>query len=200
MATAYKNAGQSTAEADNAFAQARQRFEHAWNRDNGEHPINDAQQVQLATTSLGVQAGQLPKIAADLEGIAASLAEAQRSSAAVIHSLDGQLERLDKELGEMLDLEKDPHLTEQERSIIDTEINSIEQQAIDDTRAALQQVTHIRDGYAGTLNDAEAGCALTATTRPWSKRSTIQQHRIRRRRRCLHRAPAPKTSTNGGTR
>jgi len=156
LATAYKSAGQSTAEADTAFAQARQRFEHAWSRDNGEHPINDAQQVQLATTSLGVQAAQLPKIAADLEGIAASLAEAQRSSAAVIHSLDGQLQRLDKELGEMLDLEKDPHLTEQERSIIATEINSIEQEAIDDTRAALQQVTHIRDGYAGTLKDAEA--------------------------------------------
>ena len=43
LATAYKSAGQSTAEADTAFAQARQRFEHAWSRDNGEHPINDAQ-------------------------------------------------------------------------------------------------------------------------------------------------------------
>jgi hypothetical protein len=156
LAQAYKNAGQSTAEADNAFAQARQRFEHAWNRDDGEHPINDSQQVRLATTSLGVQAAQLPKIAVDLEGIAAGLAEAQRSSGAVIANLDKQLEQIDKELGNYIDLEKTHNLTAEEQSVITTEINELDQQAIDDTRAALQQVTHIRDGYAGTLRDAEA--------------------------------------------
>lgn len=155
LAQAYKNAGQSTADADNAFAQARQRFEESWNRDDGEHPINDSQQVRLATSSLGVQAAQLPKIAVDLEGIAAALAEAQRSSGAVIANLDKQLEQIDKDLGDYLEMEKHP-LTDQERTIITTEINKLDQQAIDDTRAALQQVTHIRDGYAGTLRDAEA--------------------------------------------
>lgn len=155
LAQAYKNAGKSTADADKAFAQARQRFEQSWNRDDGEHPINDSQQVQLATTSLGVQADQLPKIATDLEGIAAALAEAQRSSRAVIAGLDTKLQQIDKELGDYLEMEKHP-LTDQERSIVDTEINELEQEAIADTRAALQQVTHIRDGYAGTLRDAEA--------------------------------------------
>lgn len=155
LAQAYKSAGQSTADADNAFAQARQRFEKSWNRDDGEHPINDAQQVQLATTSLGVQAAQLPKIAVDLEGIAAALAEAQRSSAAVIANLDKQLEQIDKDLGDYLEMEKHP-LTDQERSVIDTEIRDLDQKAIDDTTAALQQVTHIRDGYGDTLRGAEA--------------------------------------------
>lgn len=155
LAQAYKNAGQSTAEADSAFAQARQRFEHSWNRDDGEHPINDSQQVRLATSSLGVQAAQLPRIAVDLESIAASLAEAQRSSGAVIANLDKQLQQIDEDLGDYLEMEKHP-LTDQERSIITTEINELDQQAIDDTRTALRQVMHIRDGYAGTLRDAEA--------------------------------------------
>ena len=155
LAQAYKNAGKSTAEADTAFAQARRQFEQSWDRDDGEHPINDAQQVQLATTSLGVQADQLPKIAVDLEGIAAALAEAQRSSRQVIADLDHKLQQIDKDLGDYLEMEKHP-LTEQESSIITTEINELEQEAIADTKAALQQVTHIRDGYAGTLRDAEA--------------------------------------------
>jgi Alpha/beta hydrolase len=155
LAQSYKAAGKSTADADSAFAQARQRFEQSWDRDDGEHPINDSQQVQLATTSLGVQADQLPKIAVDLEGIAAALAEAQRSSRAVIAGLDGKLQQIDKELGDYLEMEKHP-LTEQEQTIITTEINELEQEAITDTKAALLQVTHIRDGYAGTLRDAEA--------------------------------------------
>ena len=78
LAQAFHDAGQSTAESDTAFAQARQRFAVSWNRENGQHPINDAAEVQRVTKSLGLQAAQLPKIAVDLENIAAALAEAQR--------------------------------------------------------------------------------------------------------------------------
>ncbi|MGH3578035.1 MAG: hypothetical protein ACRDU0_10820, partial [Mycobacterium sp.] len=67
LAQAFHDAGKSTREADDAFQQARERFEKSWNRENGEHPINDSAEVQLATQSLGVQAAQLPKIGADLE-------------------------------------------------------------------------------------------------------------------------------------
>jgi hypothetical protein len=156
LAQAFHDAGQSAAEADGAFAQARQRFEKAWNRGNGEHPINDSSQVQLATTSLGVQAEQLPDIAADLETIAAALAEAQRSSAGCISNLEKQLIHIDNDLGDFIDLEKDPHLTADERHRISDEIHRLDQKAIDDTKAALAQVKHIRDGYAGTLQRAEA--------------------------------------------
>ena len=157
LAQAFNNAGQSTTDADNAFAQARERFQKSWHRENGEHPINDSAEVQLATTSLGVQTVQLPKIADDLENIAAALTEAQRSSGRCISNLANQLQRIDEDLGEFIDLEKDPYLTQDERSVVSTEIHSLDENAIHDTKAALRQVLYIRDGYAGTLQRAEAG-------------------------------------------
>jgi hypothetical protein len=163
LAQAFHNAGQSAALADSAFAQARQRFETAWkseqseNREGGEHPINDSSQVQLATAALGVQAEQLPDIAADLETIAAALAQAQQSSATAISNLGKQLTHIDEDLGNFVDLEKDPHLSPDQRSRISVEIAGLEQKAIDDTKAALQQVKHIRGGYLDTLRQAEAG-------------------------------------------
>lgn len=66
LAKAFHDAGQSTAEAEAAFNQARDRFARAWTHEDGENPINDSAEVQRAKTSLGVQAAQLPKIAADL--------------------------------------------------------------------------------------------------------------------------------------
>lgn len=46
------------------------------------------------TKSLGAQSLQLPKIGADLENIVAALAEAQRTGAVMISTLEGQLEDL----------------------------------------------------------------------------------------------------------
>ncbi|MBV9320054.1 MAG: hypothetical protein JO106_09105 [Mycobacterium sp.] len=40
LAQAFNKAGQSTTKAGNAFAQARERFENSWHRENGEYPIN----------------------------------------------------------------------------------------------------------------------------------------------------------------
>jgi hypothetical protein len=168
LGQAFHNAGQSTKEADNAFAEARRRFQ-AWNRDNGEHPINESAEVQLATTQLGVQAAQLPKIAVDLENIAAALAEAQGSANAQIAALEARLHTLDDWIGQAEDLiRQDENLLAQprnDREVIElkADIARLEQyqhdcdrEAIDDTRAALQQVNHIRDGYTGALQAAEA--------------------------------------------
>ena len=70
LALAFHNAGRCTSESSKAFAEARNRFEASWNRENGDHPINDSAEVQRATQSLGVQADKLPKIGTDLETIA----------------------------------------------------------------------------------------------------------------------------------
>jgi len=73
LAEAFHAAGRCTAESSAAFDEARRRFEAAWNRENGEHPINDSAEVQRVTKALGAQSLQLPKIGVDLESIAASL-------------------------------------------------------------------------------------------------------------------------------
>ena len=59
LASAFHNAGRCTAEASATFDQAYRRFATAWNREGGDHPINDSAEVQRAVRSLGVQADQL---------------------------------------------------------------------------------------------------------------------------------------------
>src|ERR1700752_1203990 len=76
LAEAFHAAGRCTTESDNAFEEARRRFETAWTHENGENPINDSAEVQRVTQALGAQSLQLPKIGVDLENIAAALAEA----------------------------------------------------------------------------------------------------------------------------
>ena len=78
LAHAFHDAGRCATESSNAFDEARRRFEASWNRESGDHPINDSAEVQRVTKSLGTQSLQLPKIGVDLEKIAAALAEAQK--------------------------------------------------------------------------------------------------------------------------
>ncbi|MDP7701589.1 hypothetical protein [Mycobacterium sp. TY815] len=151
LATAFHDAGRLTNEAESAFRQARDRFEAAWNRENGDHPINDAAEVQRATGSLGVQAEQLPEIAIDLERIAAILAEAQRASAGRIRALEGRLEALDRELSEAHALVNSDHLPLSHEIALDGIIVELEQRAIDDTAGALRNVEQIREMYADLL-------------------------------------------------
>jgi pimeloyl-ACP methyl ester carboxylesterase len=156
LAQTFHNAGRCTTESSNAFDEARRRFEASWNRENGDHPINDSDEVQRVTKSLGTQSLQLPKIGVDLENIAAALAEAQRSASGQISTLEAQLHQLDDEIGQALNLEKDPHLSAGDRSALDALISSMEQQAIDDTQAAVAQLESIRNGYSDYLQKAQA--------------------------------------------
>ncbi|MGV7400497.1 putative alpha/beta hydrolase, partial [Mycobacterium kansasii] len=153
-------AGRCTAEADAAFDLARRRFEAAWNRENGEHPINDSAEVQRVTQSLGAQSLQLPKIGVDLENIAAALAEAQRSASGQIARLEGQLQQLDDEIGQAVTLERNPQLTAEDRATLDAFIHTCEQDAIDDTQTGLAELHSIRDGYSNSLRTAEKNLAV----------------------------------------
>ena len=144
LAQAFHGAGQSTTESDTTFAQARQRFAASWNRENGQHPINDAAEVRRVTKSLGLQAAQLPNIAVDLENIAAALAEAQRESGWYIAALDADLADIDDEIGDALeDGDQD-------------DADDLYQDAVDETNAVLYQVTQIRDAYSTGLQNALA--------------------------------------------
>ncbi|OIN81822.1 putative alpha/beta hydrolase [Mycobacterium malmoense] len=151
LARAFHDAGRCIAESDKAFDEARRRFEASWNRENGEHSINDSAEVQRTARSLGAQSLQLPKIAVDLENVAAALAEAQRTSAAAISTLESQLQRLDDLLGQALHLEKDPQLGAGDRAALEAFIRACEDDAIRDTKSALGQLQSIRGGYSAYL-------------------------------------------------
>lgn len=154
LAEAFLKAGRCTAEATNAFDQARSRFDAAWNHQNGDHPITGSDEVQRVTKTLGAQSLQLPKIAADLENIAANLAEAQKAAAGQIAALEGQLQQLDGFIGQAVELEKDPTLTAEDRHALDAFISGREDDAIRDTKAALGQLQSTRDGYANSFQNA----------------------------------------------
>ncbi|POY12153.1 putative alpha/beta hydrolase, partial [Mycobacterium kansasii] len=160
LAEAFHAAGRCTAEADAAFDLARRRFEAAWNRENGEHPINDSAEVQRVAQSLGAQSLQLPKIGVDLENIAATLAEAQRSASGQIAQLEGQLQQLDDEIGRAVELERNHQLTAADIAALDAFIHTCEQDAIDDTQTALAELHSIRDGYSNSLRTAEKNLAV----------------------------------------
>src|ERR1700722_13743552 len=130
LAKAFHDAGRCTAESSKAFDEACRRFEASWNRENGDHPINDSAEVQRATRSLGVQAAQLPKIGVDLENIAAALAESQHTSGLLISTLDSQLEAIDRELSHALGEEQTVPPGSVEAADLDRYIHDLINQAV----------------------------------------------------------------------
>jgi uncharacterized protein YukE len=154
LAEAFHAAGRSTTEANTSFEQARQRFGAAWNHQNGDNPINDSAEVQRTVKSLGAQSGQLPKIGADLENIAAALAEAQKGAAGEITTLEGQLQVLDNLIGQAAKMEKEPGLSAADKDALSEMISACEDDAVADTKDALGQLQSIRNGYSNTLQNA----------------------------------------------
>ncbi|OJZ65803.1 hypothetical protein BRW65_27675 [Mycobacterium paraffinicum] len=151
LAEAFHRAGRCTQEANESFEQARKRFDAAWNHQNGDHPINESAEVRRVTTALGAQSLQLPKIGADLENVAADLAEAQKAGAGEIATLEGELQTLDNLIGQAVDMEKDTQLSAPDRQALDALIRACEDDAISDTKAALAQLQALRNGYSATL-------------------------------------------------
>jgi hypothetical protein len=172
LAAAFHEAGRCTAEADASFEQARSRFDAAWNHQNGDHPINDSAEVQRTVKSLGAQSLQLPKIGADLENIAAALAEAQKGGKATISALETSLAELDELIGQAVEMEKDPKLSAADRNALNAFITSCENGAIEVTKDALSMLHSIRDGYSATLQKSLAtlhtdGYDFPATLDDW---------------------------------
>ncbi|BCO38089.1 hypothetical protein MHEC_45220 [Mycobacterium heckeshornense] len=99
---------------------------------------------------------QLPKIAVDLENIAATLAEAQRSCATLISTLETQLTDIDQKIGAAEDLETTSHLSAADKEAVDQLIASLEHTAIDDTKSTLAQLQSIRAGYSDYLQKSLA--------------------------------------------
>lgn len=152
LARAFHRAGRCTAEADNAFQQAHTRFEAAWNHQDGGHPINDSAEVQRVVKTLGAQSLQLPKISADLENIAAALADAQKAGAARIAALEAQLKSISDLIVQAVNLlNNDKSLTAADRDAVHAFIDTCEEDALRDTKAALAALQSIRNGYSDGL-------------------------------------------------
>jgi hypothetical protein len=154
LAETFHGAGRHTAEADHAFEDARKRLDTAWNHQNGDHPINDSDEVQRVTKALGTQSEQLPKIGAELETIAAALADAQKQGAAEIATLERQLQLLDKLIGAAKKDLEDPNLSAKDRETLQTIIRAAHADAVDDVRDAVKQMESIRNAYSDTLRQA----------------------------------------------
>lgn len=154
LAEAFRRAGRCTKEANDAFEQARTRFEAAWNHQNGDHPITGSDEVQRVTKALGAQSLQIPKIGADLENIAATLAEAQQAAAGQIASLEAKLQNLDALIGEADEMEDDDDLSQADFDALEAFIAECEDDAVADTKAALAQLQATRDGYSKSFQDA----------------------------------------------
>ena len=144
LAQAFRHAGRRTGESRAAFGEARRRFAASWDRETVDQPINGSTEVRRTAESLDAQSIQLPKIGLNLDNIAATLAEVQRTGAVLISALETELPHLDNQLGDALDLEND---------IL---IAALEQQAIDHTRSALDQLTSMRSGYSDYLQNSLA--------------------------------------------
>lgn len=150
LAEAFHGAGRHTAEADHAFEDARKRFAAAWNHQDGGHPINDSDEVQRVTKSLGAQSERLPKIGTDLESIAAALADAQKQGAQEIALLDSELRGLDR-LIHAINHDLTFELSASERDKLEKLRDAAHAQAADDVREAVKQMNSIRNAYSDTL-------------------------------------------------
>lgn len=157
LATAFRAASICTSETTEEFLAAQRRFELAWDRhDGGDHPINDSAEVSRATESLQYNKDKMSKVAVDLQSIAASLAEAQRSGAISISNLDGALRRIDDQIDYEISLAAANGET--------ADISELTQAAVDRVATALDEVRSVRDAYSDQLDQARAEMAAEGYT------------------------------------
>jgi len=146
LAQAFHSAAGSATAAEESFRTAQEHFTQ-FNRENGEQPINNGAEVQRVKDSLHATNEQLGQIAADLETIAAALAQARGTSRGNIKSLNENLGTADYLIGHYLDLES-------QGLNRDADIEEVRRAAKADTETALHNETFIRNDYSKTLKQA----------------------------------------------
>jgi hypothetical protein len=157
LATAFYDAGVCAQETDDEFNAAKQRFESAWDRqDGGDHPINDSDEVRRATESLHLTKEQMSRVAVDLQSISASLAEAQRSGDISINSLEVRLQAIDDQI--------DREIATAAANGQDVDWSDLKQAAIDATNHGLQELQSVRDAYSEQLDAARREMAAEGYT------------------------------------
>jgi len=149
LATAFHDAGVCMGETTDEFVEAKRRFEAAWDRDDaGGHPINDSDEVARATSTLHLDREQFARIAVDLEGVAASLAETQQSSATTIQTLEASLQQIDNAI--------ELAIQQNGTQFDENDLAPLKNMAIQDVRDALTSIGTDRQSYAGELTRVSA--------------------------------------------
>lgn len=151
LAASFRAAGVCITETDEEFHQAKKRFDEAWDRDDPAHPINDAEEVRRATLWLRLSREQMAKVAADLQNIAATLAEAQRSGHVSINNLNGRLVQLDNIIA--------AEIAKARADGVNLDWSALKAAAVDATSQSLKEVTAVRDAYGAKLGEAELDMA-----------------------------------------
>jgi hypothetical protein len=147
LASAFYEAGVCTRETSEEFSAAKQRFEFAWDRqDGGAHPINDSAEVQRATNSLHLTREQMSRIGVDLQSISASLAESQRSGKISIGNLEARLRQLDDQI--------DARIATASTEGGNADWSDLRAAAEAATTGALREMQAIHDAYAAVLDKA----------------------------------------------
>ncbi|MDT5096568.1 MAG: hypothetical protein QOC76_305 [Mycobacterium sp.] len=147
LATSFRTAGLCITETDEEFYQAKKRFDEAWDRDDPAHPVNDSEEVRRATQWLHLSQRQMAKVAADLQDIAATLAEAQRSGHVSIGNLNGRLVQLDNTIA--------AEIAQAQADGVNLDWSELKTAAIDATKNSLGEMTAVRDTYGTKLDSAE---------------------------------------------
>ncbi len=151
LATSFRNAGVCMTETDEEFTAAEKRFDAAWDRDDPAHPINDAEEVRRATEWLRLSKQQMAKVSADLQNIAATLAEAQRSGHVSIGNLDGRLVQLDNTIA--------AEIAQAQADGVNLDWSELKAAAIQATKQSLSEMTAVRDAYSAKLDQAQLDMA-----------------------------------------
>jgi len=150
LAQAFHSAAGCSTAAEETFRTAQQHFDQ-YNRENGQQPINDAAEVQRVKDGLHATKQQLGQIAADLETIAAALAQARQRCGEQIEALNANLRGYDEYLADY----NTHYLAYQlHGDDVDALIDQCWDGAIADMRTALANVTSIRSGYTKSLHSA----------------------------------------------
>ncbi|BBY44186.1 putative alpha/beta hydrolase [Mycolicibacterium celeriflavum] len=157
LASAFYEAGVCSQETSEEFNLAKQRFDVAWDRqDGGDHPINDSDEVRRATESLHLSRDHLGRIAVDLQNISASLAEAQRGGDISVSNLETRLRTIDDQI--------DREIALAAANGQEVDWSELKQAAIAATEQALQEVQSVRDAYSERLDASQLEMAAEGYT------------------------------------
>ena len=151
LAGSFRAAGTCITETDEEFNQAKKRFDESWDSDDPAHPINDAEEVRRATQWLKLSKDQMAKVAADLQNIAATLAEAQRSGHVSISGLNARLVQIDNTIA--------AEIARAQADGVQLDWSALKAAAIDATKGSLGEMTAVRDAYGSKLDEAELDMA-----------------------------------------